>query len=1213
MSTSQRDAAPLNFLSLDGGGVRGVSELVMLDRIMRRVQEIEGLPELPRPCDYFDLMAGTSTGGLIAILLGRLRMTTEEALETYDQVAKTVFGFSNRKLKAECQFRSSTLVDAVQDIVAQRNKGDLLIDSLASQRKGKAFVCASDTADLDVVQLFRTYDTVDGTDDWLKDCTVWEAARATTAAPTYFKPIEIKRGSVAKTFMDGAVSCNNPVEKLLEEAGCVFNSRRKIGAILSLGTGTKPKSMPKEAGTLGYIGSLVKMLKNQTVDTERAHLALKKKLENCPDTYFRFNVPDGGTVGLAEWDKMSALKKLTEDYMKQRTVAEEIEAVADVLAKKKTSGLTVSHVSCVTEDDPDLNTRTARSMGSVSRNFVGRRDILEKMDEFFEPRDVGARGRREFLLCGMGGAGKTQIALKFAKVAGERFKYIFWVDAENLQTARQSFRDIAITEMDQGINNDSSMEGVQNWIASLRDEWLLILDNSDAAYLQQVIPIGNRGNVIYTSRDHKLIQTLPEEAVAVVNDLELDDAITLLLKAAKILAYPLENREEARPVATELGCLALAVDQAGSYMFMQSCSPTEYLREFRARRAELMRDERYKGQDPRNQAVYATFDISFRAIKGLSTIQEGHFEGEDARNALKILELACFYHNEGIPEEMFERAAIDRCKKTSRGKPHPLVGGKVSLDSLLEVVEVESDKMWNAMPFRFGAMLLEQFSLVKRDRTRGNISMHVLIRSWAGDRMNPYYRIDRILCAKLIMSCAIPTTTTSEPWDAVFRRKLYPHAKAMQQYDDVMYAEDAIQSRVDMSFGHLAEEAGDYVEAERLYKRVIENRKLEVGPDHHSTLKAVTALADLCQKQARFPEAECLLLEVAESVEHTHGPDSQQSVNALWGLATTYVHQTRFEAAENAVLQVRERTMRLHKISNLNHEKLASANARLVEIRQFKAGIFETGTVDELQAKLDTCLRDHDKWDRRTLRARIQLGDALVSAGRPEEAEQHFFEAANGYANRHGPDHPRALDAFTQYAQLRIDQGQTPEAEYLLRDNLATTQRLRGERDIKAMHILFVLGKAIALQGRFDEGILLMEKAKDLQQALVGSEYLGVKFASEGIAAMVRMASNTTFAERRTRARRALATINPETAEQMTDFEIDRLCSFRHYTASFPQILDRPEMVYVTREERNARTRFPNLYEPAREPQTQTHQLELPIELLTMPSNGVMPLSEEFA
>jgi predicted acylesterase/phospholipase RssA len=271
-------------------------------------------------------------------------MTTQEALATYGKVSRRVFGFKNRKPSPECQFKASTLADAVREIVEQRGRGDVLLDPLASQRKGKAFVCASDTADLDVVQLFRTYETRDGTDEWLKDCKIWEAARATTAAPTFFKPIEITGDEVKGTFMDGAVSCNNPADKLLEEAGRVFNSRRKVGVILSLGTGTKSKSMPTGASTLGFVGGLLKMLKNQAVDTERVHHALRSKFEQSPNTYFRFNVPGGGKVGLAEWDKMGALINLTEDYLKDPAVVEEIEAIADVLARKATSGITVARV-----------------------------------------------------------------------------------------------------------------------------------------------------------------------------------------------------------------------------------------------------------------------------------------------------------------------------------------------------------------------------------------------------------------------------------------------------------------------------------------------------------------------------------------------------------------------------------------------------------------------------------------------------------------------------------------------------------------------------------------------------------------------------------------------------------------------------------------------------------------------------------------------------
>lgn len=66
-----------------------------MDRIMRRLQKRKGLNEVPKLCHYFDLIAGTSTGGLIAILLGQFRMTTAEALETYDKVAGDIFCRSN--------------------------------------------------------------------------------------------------------------------------------------------------------------------------------------------------------------------------------------------------------------------------------------------------------------------------------------------------------------------------------------------------------------------------------------------------------------------------------------------------------------------------------------------------------------------------------------------------------------------------------------------------------------------------------------------------------------------------------------------------------------------------------------------------------------------------------------------------------------------------------------------------------------------------------------------------------------------------------------------------------------------------------------------------------------------------------------------------------------------------------------------------------------
>ena len=87
----------LRILSLDGGGIKGYTLLLILKRILQSMKveaKKEGidLDEEPRPCDVFDLIVGTSTGGLIAIMLGRLHMTIDECIEQYEILGKRVFG-----------------------------------------------------------------------------------------------------------------------------------------------------------------------------------------------------------------------------------------------------------------------------------------------------------------------------------------------------------------------------------------------------------------------------------------------------------------------------------------------------------------------------------------------------------------------------------------------------------------------------------------------------------------------------------------------------------------------------------------------------------------------------------------------------------------------------------------------------------------------------------------------------------------------------------------------------------------------------------------------------------------------------------------------------------------------------------------------------------------------------------------------------------------
>jgi patatin-like phospholipase/acyl hydrolase len=78
-------------LSLDGGGVRGLSSLLILREIMEEIQRQSRAEDTPLPCEYFDLIGGTSTGGLIAIMLGRLRMVLSHFGYLVDVVGRRMY------------------------------------------------------------------------------------------------------------------------------------------------------------------------------------------------------------------------------------------------------------------------------------------------------------------------------------------------------------------------------------------------------------------------------------------------------------------------------------------------------------------------------------------------------------------------------------------------------------------------------------------------------------------------------------------------------------------------------------------------------------------------------------------------------------------------------------------------------------------------------------------------------------------------------------------------------------------------------------------------------------------------------------------------------------------------------------------------------------------------------------------------------------------
>lgn len=169
-------------------------------------------------------------------------------------------------------------------------------------------------------------------------CTIWQAARATSAAPTFFKRVFIGPSARPEPFIDGGVGQNNPTAQVLEEAELVFPDRN-ITCIISIGTG-KPQTIDvpnpgffeRNMVPLGVIKAMVAM----ATDCEKTAQQMEKKFENWPKVYFRFNVEQGlQKVKLGDWERMGEVAAHTRNYMNMHEVDQRLAAAVETIRERK--------------------------------------------------------------------------------------------------------------------------------------------------------------------------------------------------------------------------------------------------------------------------------------------------------------------------------------------------------------------------------------------------------------------------------------------------------------------------------------------------------------------------------------------------------------------------------------------------------------------------------------------------------------------------------------------------------------------------------------------------------------------------------------------------------------------------------------------------------------------------------------------------------------
>ncbi|KAH8729863.1 acyl transferase/acyl hydrolase/lysophospholipase [Ilyonectria robusta] len=317
---------------IDGGGIRGLSELIILEQIMNRIKFLLKLDEDPLPADYFDLIGGTSTGGLIALLLGRLRLSVPQARAEFVRISEEVFSAST--FYKTHKFDARKLEDAVKRLLGDNRSEERMNEK---DDNSKVFVCSVPQTYLKErggPRLFRTYSVLEKE---TFNCTIWEACRATSAAPTYFDPIYIGDKGEKEPMVDGGLGYNNPVEQVLQEARNEFPGR-KVACVVSIGTGVANAiKFPKSPKT-SFL-KVIKALTEMATESDTIADKIQERFRGTRDTYFRFSVDHGlAEIGLEEWKNQVDVRTKTTEYINQRTVLDQVMQVATALLASKIVG-----------------------------------------------------------------------------------------------------------------------------------------------------------------------------------------------------------------------------------------------------------------------------------------------------------------------------------------------------------------------------------------------------------------------------------------------------------------------------------------------------------------------------------------------------------------------------------------------------------------------------------------------------------------------------------------------------------------------------------------------------------------------------------------------------------------------------------------------------------------------------------------------------------
>ena len=657
--------------------------------------------------------------------------------------------------------------------------------------------------------------------------------------------------------------------------------------------------------------------------------------------------------------------------------------------------------------------------------FTGRDQMLVAV------RETLLSGERAVVqaLHGMGGVGKTQLAIEYAYRFAGTYDLAWWVNAEEGRLIGEQFA--ALGSALGCVPPGADINAVHSLVlAELRElgRWLLVFDNAkEPVDITGWLP-GGGGHVLVTSRT----RGWTEVAAAVEVDVlaRTESAAILQARVARL------GQADADRLSAQLGDLPLAVAQAAGFMAETGMPAAEYLRLLQTRAGRLL-----------DQAVPGAYP---RSLAAATQITAANLAQED-QAAAELANLCAFLAPEPIPEELFTGAASELPRDLAARAADPLA-------------------------WRQTLAVLSRHSLIRADH-RG-LQMHRLIQLILRDRLTPQRAAATRMHIEAMLTCGTPPVSANNPASWPRWAELMPHVLAadlatttspglrwlacnacwyllarrdtrtgldlagglLRQWRDWLGDDHEHTLEIAQYYGWALRLTGRFAEACDLEQDTLDRRRRVLGEDHPSTLASANNLATSLRRIGRVYDARELARDILNRQQRILGKDHPGTLSTANNLATCLYRLGDLRGARELAQDTLDRR---RQVLGGDHPDTLSTVGFVASCLRL---LGEVHAARELaQDALDRQERILGKDHSNTLSTANNLADCLHDLGEVHAARDLAQDTLDRRRRVLGEDHPATLATAGSLAACLRALGEYKAAQALDEDTLARKHQLLHE------------------------------------------------------------------------------------------------------------------------------------------------------------------------